>query len=195
MREIERRIQRAEQQANAPDVPNAPVGVPESFEEHVALMFDLLALAYQADLTRVFTFMMAREVSQRHLSADRRHRAAPFDLASRQPAGGDRGTREGEHLPRDAVREVHRAPAVHARWRRLAARPLADHLRQRHGQRQRALRRPLPTLLVGQRRGIAKGNRHIVGASATPNADLLLSMAEKFGVELERFGVSRAASL
>ena len=42
-----------------------PVGVPESFEEHVGLMFDLLALAYQADLTRVFTFMMAREVSQR----------------------------------------------------------------------------------------------------------------------------------
>ena len=39
--------------------------MPESYEEHVALMFDLLALAYQADLTRVFTFMMAREVSQR----------------------------------------------------------------------------------------------------------------------------------
>ena len=39
--------------------------MPDSFEEHVALMFDLLALAYQADLTRVFTFMMAREVSQR----------------------------------------------------------------------------------------------------------------------------------
>ena len=46
-------------------MPNAPVGVPEAYDEHVALMFDLLALAYQADLTRVFTFMMAREVSQR----------------------------------------------------------------------------------------------------------------------------------
>ena len=66
IREIERRIERAEQQAHAqPDVPNAPVGVPEAYVEHVALMFDLLALAFQADLTRVFTFMMAREVSQR----------------------------------------------------------------------------------------------------------------------------------
>src|SRR5207247_5090916 len=42
-----------------------PAGIPESFEEHVQLMFDLLALAYQTDLTRVFTFMMAREFSQR----------------------------------------------------------------------------------------------------------------------------------
>ena len=65
VREIERRIQRAEQQTLELTVPDAPVGVPDSFEEHVALMFDLLALAYQADLTRVFTFMMAREFSQR----------------------------------------------------------------------------------------------------------------------------------
>jgi hypothetical protein len=47
------------------DVPPEPVGVPETFHKHVSLTFDLLALAWQADLTRVFTFMMAREVSQR----------------------------------------------------------------------------------------------------------------------------------
>ena len=46
-------------------MPDAPVGVPESYEEHVGVMFDLLALAYEIDLTRVFTFMMARELSQR----------------------------------------------------------------------------------------------------------------------------------
>ena len=44
---------------------DAPVGVPDSFEEHVGLMFDLLALAYQADVTRVFSFMLSRELSQR----------------------------------------------------------------------------------------------------------------------------------
>src|SRR4029077_20124918 len=65
VREIERRIQRAEQQTIALTVPDAPVGVPDSFEEHANLMFDLLTLAWQADLTRVFTFMMAREFSQR----------------------------------------------------------------------------------------------------------------------------------
>ena len=66
VREVERRIQRTEQQAASElAIPTAPVGVPESFEEHVALLYDLLALAYETDLTRVFTFMTAREVSQR----------------------------------------------------------------------------------------------------------------------------------
>ncbi len=46
-------------------MPNAPVGVPDSYEEHVGLMYDMMALAYQSDITRVFTFMMARELSQR----------------------------------------------------------------------------------------------------------------------------------
>ena len=66
VREIERRIQKAEQRARTDaDVPNAPVGVPEAYVDHVALLYDLLALAFQTDQTRVFTFMMAREVSQR----------------------------------------------------------------------------------------------------------------------------------
>src|SRR5215831_11565072 len=66
VREIERRIQNAEAR-NAAEVTtlNAPVGIPESFEEHMALMFDLLLVAYQSDLTRVFTFMTGREASQR----------------------------------------------------------------------------------------------------------------------------------
>ena len=56
----------APRRATATDVTlDAPVGVPDSFEEHVALMYDLLAVAYQADVTRVFTFMLSRELSQR----------------------------------------------------------------------------------------------------------------------------------
>ena len=46
-------------------MPDAPVGIPEAFEEHAALMYDLLALAYEADITRVFTYMMSRDASQR----------------------------------------------------------------------------------------------------------------------------------
>ena len=60
------RIQKAEKQATTEvTVPDAPIGVPESFEEHVALQFDLLALAYEANITKVFTFMMSRDASQR----------------------------------------------------------------------------------------------------------------------------------
>jgi hypothetical protein len=66
VREIERRIQNAEELANAhPVALDAPVGTPEAYEDHVALIFDLLAAAFQADVTRVFTFMMMRDVTSR----------------------------------------------------------------------------------------------------------------------------------
>ena len=67
IREVEQRIQAAEQRA-AEDTfvpPDRPVGVPESFDDHAKLMFDLAALAFQADLTRVFTFMLGKEQSGR----------------------------------------------------------------------------------------------------------------------------------
>ena len=66
VREIERRIQRTEASNSKRVIAlDAPLGVPETFVEHAELMFDLLAVAYQSDLTRVFSFMMSREASQR----------------------------------------------------------------------------------------------------------------------------------
>ena len=64
VREMERRIQQAEKQRTETliETPPIPIGVPESWEEHVKLMFDLMALAYQGHLTRVTSFMMAREL-------------------------------------------------------------------------------------------------------------------------------------
>ena len=67
VREIERRIQRVEAQNTTElrELPEAPVGVPDSFEEHVKLMFDLQALAFMSDMTRVFSFKMGRDASGR----------------------------------------------------------------------------------------------------------------------------------
>src|SRR6266511_2370280 len=68
VREIERRIQKVEARnssGEARDLPGAPAGVPDSFDEHVKLMFDLQALAFQADVTRVFSFKMGRDASSR----------------------------------------------------------------------------------------------------------------------------------
>src|SRR5215510_11576166 len=66
VREIEQRIQKAEKQSlTNVEVPDAPVGIPEEFEDHAALMYDLMALAYEADLTRVVTYMKSRDASQR----------------------------------------------------------------------------------------------------------------------------------
>ncbi len=64
IREIERRIQKAtEQSASQVDLPEAPVGIPEAFEDHIKLMFDLLVLAYRAEITRISTMMYARDTS------------------------------------------------------------------------------------------------------------------------------------
>ena len=68
VREIERRIQQVEARntsGDARELPGAPAGVPDSFDEHVKLMFDLQALAFQADVTRVFSFKMGRDASSR----------------------------------------------------------------------------------------------------------------------------------
>ncbi len=68
LREIERRIQRVEQYNSSGaqrDLPEAPIGVPDSFEEHVKLMFDLQVLAFQSDTTRVFAFKLGRDASNR----------------------------------------------------------------------------------------------------------------------------------
>jgi len=68
VREIERRIQKVEERNESGEnreLPRAPAGVPDSFDEHVKLMFDLQALAFQADMTRVFSFKMGRDASSR----------------------------------------------------------------------------------------------------------------------------------
>ena len=189
VREIERRIQQAERQANTiADLPAAPVGVPESFEEHAKLMFDLLAVAYQADVTRVFTFMLGRELSQRtypHIGVTEPHHSISHH-GNRPEAIEAHATVNTYHM------------TLFARFlERLRTTPdgdgsLLDHSLILYGSgmgngnvHSADL---LPTLVVGGAAGAVKGNRHIVAGELTPNADLLISIAEKFGVELERFG-------
>src|SRR5436309_1906414 len=66
VREIEQRIQKAEKQAaTSVNLPDAPIGIPESFDEHAMLMYDLMAVAYEANITRVITYMKSRDASQR----------------------------------------------------------------------------------------------------------------------------------
>ena len=124
MREIERRIQRAEKSQGDEDLllPARPAGVPFDFEEHVALMYDLMALAYQANITRVITFMVSREVSNRtypqvgvtdghHAISHHQNRAEKMEKNVRiQTFNVDMFAR----VPREAEE--------HARRRRLAAR-------------------------------------------------------------------------
>jgi len=194
VREIERRIQRAEQQAHAlPDVPNAPVGVPEAYVEHVALLFDLLALAFQSDQTRVFTFMMAREVSQRtypEIGVTEPHHSISHH--------GNRPAAIAGHAKLNAYHVSMFAKFVE----RLRSMPdgdgsLLDHSMLLYGSGMSDgnghTGSPLPHVLVGGGTGRIVGNRHIVEPEGTPMANLLLAMAQKSGVEQDRFGVSKGA--
>ena len=191
VREIERRIQRAERQSDAiADVPSAPVGVPEKFEEHATLLFDLLALAYEADLTRVFTFMLSRELSQRTYP----------DIGVTEPHHSI-----SHHGNRPAAIQMHATVnTYHVKLfgqfvERLRSTPdgdgsLLDHslILYGSGMGNGNVHSPdlLPTLLVGSGGGTVKGNRHLVAAPKTPNANLLVSMAEKFGIGMDSFGGS-----
>jgi len=191
VREIERRIQRAEQTARTQaDVPPVPVGVPESYVEHVSLLFDLLALALQTDQTRVFTFMMAREVSQRTYP----------EIGVTEPHHSI-----SHHGNRPAAIEGHaKLNAYHLSMvakflEKLRATPdgdgsLLDHSLVLYGSGMSDgnghTGSPLPHVLIGGASGRMKGNRHIVMPENTPMPNLLLAIAQKSGVEQDRFGVS-----
>ncbi|HUK33647.1 MAG TPA: DUF1552 domain-containing protein [Vicinamibacterales bacterium] len=187
VREVERRIQRAEQQTNELAVPNAPIGVPDAFEDHVGLMFDLLSLAYQADLTRVFTFMMAREFSQR--TYPQVGVPEPHHTISHH---GNNPALIEEH----AKVNTYHASLFAKFLDRLKAVPdgdgtLLDHAMLVYGSGMSNgnghTPYPLPHLIAG---GAVKGNRHVVAAEHSPNANMHLSIAGKFGVDLGSFGVS-----
>jgi hypothetical protein len=190
VREIERRIQRAEKQSVSDvNVPDAPIGIPESFEEHAALQFDLLALAYEADLTRVFTFMVSRDASQRvypnigitepHHSMSH-HGNDPAKIANLVKLNTYHVELFGKFL------------------KKLGDTPdgdgtLLDHSLILYGsgmsESNTHSRIDVPTLLCG---GTARvlGNHHIKMPKETPLANLMLSIGQKFGVEMEKFGIS-----
>ena len=191
VREIERRIQRAEKQAATElKVPDAPVGVPESFAEHVGLQFDLLALAYEADITRVFTFMMSRDASQRvypEIGLTEPHHSMSHH-------GGDK-----EKVANLVKLNTYHVTLFGKFLDKLRSTPdgdgsLLDHSIILWGsgmsESNNHLRLDVPTLLVGGGAGLLKGNRHIKAPKETPLANFMLDLANKFGVEIDKFGIS-----
>ena len=138
VREIERQIQRAEAGAMDNEMPDLdrPVGVPAAFEDHAKLMFDLQILAFQADITRVITFQLTRELSNRTYPeigvSDAHH---PTSHHGNDP-GKDRKDFEDQRVPCVAVRGVPGEDESHARRRRLAPRSHAVPVWKRDGQSQ-----------------------------------------------------------
>jgi hypothetical protein len=193
VREIERRLQRAEAQSDADlDVPSAPVGIPESFDAHMALMFDLLALAYQADLTRVFTFMTGREASQRtypDLGMSETHHDVSHH--ARQPAKMAQHAKINTHftaLFADFLGKLRAAPEADGSV--LDHSLIAFGTGMSDGQAHNAY--PLPLAIAGGAGGRIRGNRFVVAPEWTPIANLWLGVAGLFGSPIDSIGESTA---
>jgi hypothetical protein len=194
IRELERRLALAADSAAAElEVPDKPSGVPADFEEHAALMFDLLALAWQADLTRIATLLVAREVSNRVYA--RSGITEGFHNCSHHsevPANIDRLAR---------LNEYHTRTTIGSMLQKLGSTPdgdgtLLDHCLVVYGSGMSNANQhdhhPLPMLLAGGARGV-RGGRHESVAGDTPAANLLLGVLQKFGVPLESFADSTGA--
>ena len=162
VREIERRVQKMEaQDLSSLDLPDVPVGTP-TFDQRLNLMFDMIALAYQANLTRVFTFMMAAEVSRRDLQPHRRLRRVPPAVASpeRQGAQGQAGRRS-----RPITSRCSRSSSTSSRRCRTATASMLDHSILLYGSNMSNSNAhnqfPLPTVVVGGGCGKIKGGQHL----------------------------------
>jgi len=185
VRAIERRIQISEQ--NDTELPELerPVGIPESYQEHVELMFDLMALAYQVDMTRVFTFMLGRELNGR---------AYPEIGIPDSHHGLSHHRYDTTKLAQLAKINTYHVSLFTHFLDALADTPdgdgsLLDHSLLMYGaslsDSNKHSHFDLPLLLVGGGAGQLKGGRHLQYPRDTPMTNLLVSQLEKAGVRLD----------
>lgn len=194
IRELEERIQRIESQNASGDereIPEAPVGVPDEFAEHVHLMFDLQVLAFMSDTTRVFSLKLGRDASPRVYPESGSD--SPFHAASHH------GGRE-EQVRDFAKINTYHVSMVPYLLEKLAAvtegdRTLLDKTMVMYGSAMadsnlhNHIRCPL--FLVGGANGVLEGERHIRAPQGTPMANAMLSLLQKLGVkDIESFGNS-----
>jgi hypothetical protein len=194
VREIEQRIQRAEQRATTELVlPLAPVGIPDSWAEHAGVMFELMALAFEADITRVFSFMLNREASQ--LVFPELGFNEPWHHVSHHG-------NEAEKLALLVKLNTFQIGVFAKFLDRLRSTPDGDGNLLDHsvtiwgsGMSDSNTHSPLdvPFLMAGRGAGLFAGNRHLAAPKGTQLANVLLMLAQKFGAEIDRFGVSTGA--
>jgi hypothetical protein len=186
VREIERRIQKVEKyNANGEGraLPEAPVGVPDSFEEHVKLMFDLQALAFMTDTTRVSSFKLSRDVSSRVYPES--GVKTPFHALSHHgenPATIAQFAKLNEyHVSRTAyfIDKLKNTPDGDGNLLDhslvLYGSPMGDSHVHNH--------KRVPLFLAGKANGQLKGNTHYRAPAGTPTANVLLTLLHKLGVD------------
>ena len=194
IREIERRIQRVEARnlsGETRELPGSPAGVPDSFDEHVKLMFDLQALAFETDITRVFSFKLSRDATGR---------VYPESGVDRgfHPTSHHGGREENiETFARLNRYHVGLVPYFLERLQRIEegngtlldktmiiyGSPMGDPNVHNH--------KRCPLFVVGGANGQLAGNLHLRAAAGTPMANVMLELIHRLGIDdMEQFGDS-----
>jgi hypothetical protein len=189
VREIERRIQRTETH-NATEVSSValPIGIPEGFEEHLALMYELMTVAYQADLTRVISFMSDRELSQR---------TYPQIGVTEQHHTVSHHGNVAENIAKVARINSYHVELFTKFLERMRSTPDGDGSLLDHslilygggmGNPNQHASDPLPLVLVGG--AVGKGDRHIRLPPRTPVGNMWVAVANRFGSPIDKVGDS-----
>ena len=191
VREVERRIQNVEQRVAA-ELPalDRPEGIPPSFEDHLKIMSDLIAIAFQADITRVVTFMFSREGGNRAYPSIgvpdahhglSHHQNDPVRMARLQSIDQYHVEMFSYLLGklRDSVDDT---GSILENSVVLYGSSLSDSNAHLHNN--------LPTVIVGGASGKLKGGRHLRVPDGTPMTNMLLSIADGLDVPMEKFGDS-----
>jgi hypothetical protein len=191
VREIERRVQKAGQQLSDDlPVPPAPTGVPRDIEEHIKLMYDLQVLAWQAEITRVSTFLMCKELS-----------------GTTYPKSGIRDafhtlshhSNVKDNIDRFALLNAYHVGLFGYFLEKLRATPdgdgtLLDHSLVLYGSGMsdgnQHNHTDLPIIVAGGASGRLKGGRHLRHPKNTPMANLLVAMLDTLGIPTDKFGDS-----
>jgi hypothetical protein len=193
VREIERRLQIAiKASAVAPENINVPVGVPQTFDEHIKIQFDLLALAFEADITRVGTLLFARDLTGRTYPA------------SEAPSSGFHGVSHHGEDPRQIaqlskINQYHVKMVAHLASR-LAEKKEGDGTLLDHslilygsnmGNSNQHVHYDVPHVLIGGASGKLKGGRHLAyPTKQVPTGNLLLSVLDRFDIHQDSIGDS-----
>jgi hypothetical protein len=191
LRDVERRIQKASEQSSQqlPELAQ-PAGIPDSFPDHVRLLYDLQLLAYQSDLTRVITLLYGREQTGRpypHIGVPDPHH--PVTHHQGDPVKMEKCAKIQKHhveLFAEFVEKLRKTPdgdgSLLDHSILLFGSGISNSDRHTHG--------PLPTFLVGGGGGTIKGGRHLVYPEHTPLTNLQLTLLNKLGVPAEKLGDS-----
>jgi hypothetical protein len=194
VREIERRVQMAEKQDTASlNIPDAPVGTPNDITEHFKLMFDLMALAFQADITRIITMSMDREASMRTYTnlgiAEGFH---PLSHHGNNPQKMDKLVQIQKYHTEVFAAFIKRLVATQE-----ADGTVLDHSTILFGSNMSNSDRhnndPLPSALLGHAHGRIKGGQHLKYPQDARHADLLLTIFDRNEIPVKSIGDSSGA--